>query len=140
MEIRRFPSLVVVAVAVLFMTIQASALFAAEMTSSSLMFDESSYTAEVEKAHQKLHMLYGQAFDQSLPMGKRQKARKEFLKLSQEMIKKMHSRVMTMNVKEGAALSHTDTLLATHLLLMATDMLTTLQQEAMADPTQLSSK
>jgi acetyl/propionyl-CoA carboxylase alpha subunit len=139
MEIRLFPSIVVVAVAVLFLALKASPLSAAEMTSPSLVFDEKTYTAEVEKAHQKLHMLFGQAFDKRLPGGERKKAQREFLKISQELIKKMHSRVMTMNVKEGAALSHTDILTSTHLLLMVTDMLTTIQQETCADPTRLSS-
>lgn len=116
-------------------------LWAEEMTPSSLVFDDATYTADMEKAHTKLHMLYGQAFDKSQPLGKREKARREYFKLSQELIKKMHSRVMTMNVKEGAALSHTDALLSTHLLLMAADMLTTIQQEQWEnDPSMMSSE
>ena len=101
----------------------------AEMTPSSMTFDESSYTAEMEKAHNKLHMLYGKVFDKSLPVSEREKAKREFFKVSQEMNKKMHNRIMGINIKTGGALSHTDILLATHLLLMTTDMLTTLQQE-----------
>lgn len=102
----------------------------AEMTPSSMAFDESTYTAEMEKAHDKLHQLYYKVFNKSLSAGEREKAKREFFKVSQEMNKKMHNRVMAINIKAGGALSHTDILLATHLLLMTTDMLTTLQEEA----------
>ena len=102
---------------------------AAEMTPSSMTFDESSYTADMEKAHNKLHKLYAEVFDKSLSVAKREKAKREFFKVSQEMNKKLHNRVMSINIKAGGALSHTDILLATHLLLMTTDMLSTLQQE-----------
>jgi hypothetical protein len=101
----------------------------AEMTPSSLVFDDATYTAEVEKSHNKLHMLYGQAFDKSLPLGQREKAKREFFEEAQALNKKMHSRIMGLNVKEGAALSHTDVLLSTHLLLMMTDMLSSIQQD-----------
>lgn len=101
----------------------------AEMTPSSLVFDDATYTMEVEQGHQKLHMLYGKALDKSLPLGQREKAKRDYFKLSQDLNKRMHSRVMSLNVKEGAALSHTDVLLSTHLLLMTTDMLSTLQQD-----------
>lgn len=112
----------------------------AEMTPSSLVFDDATYTVEVEKVHQKLHMLYGEASDRSLALGQREKAKREFFKVSQDLNKKMHSRVMSLNVKEGAALSHTDILLSTHLLLMTADMLTTMQQDIWEnDPGLLSS-
>lgn len=100
-----------------------------EMTPSSLVFDDATYTAEVEKGHQELHTLYGKALNKSLPLGQREKAKRDFFKVSQDLNKKMHSRVMRLNVKEGAALSHTDILLSTHLLLMTADMLSTLQQD-----------
>lgn len=104
-----------------------------EMTQS-LMFDDSSYTAEVEKAHHKLHMLYGKAVDGSVSASQRLKARKEFLDVAQGINKKMHARVMTKDAKKGDALSHTDILLSTHLLLMTADMLTTIQQDEWVDP------
>ena len=113
--------------------------FSDEMTGS-MMFDDASYTAEVQKGHHKLHMLYGKAFDKSAPVAERLKAQREFLALAQELNKKMHARVMTKDPKKGDALSHTDVLLSTHLLLMTTDMLSTLQQERWAtDPEMTSS-
>jgi hypothetical protein len=100
-----------------------------EMTPSSLVFDDATYTKAVEKDHKTLHMLYAKVFDQTLPLGEREKAKRNFFKVSQNLNKKMHSRIMGLNVKEGAALSHTDVLLSTHLLLMTTDMLSSIQQD-----------
>ena len=110
----------------------------AEMTPSSLLFDDSTYTAEVEKAHQKLHELYGKVVNKSLSKDQREKARRGFFEVSQNINKKMHSRVMSLDAKKGAALSHTDILLSTHLLLMTTDMLSTIQQDAWEDDNQIS--
>lgn len=109
-----------------------------EMTQS-LMFDDASYTAEVEKTHHKLHMLYGKATDPSASKGQRLKARREFINVAQNLNKKMHARVMTKDPKKGDALSHTDVLTATHLLLMTTDMLSTIQQDAWASDPGLTS-
>jgi hypothetical protein len=109
-----------------------------EMTPTSLMFDDATYTAEVDKGHQKLHVLYGKALNKSLPAMKREKARRDYFKLSQDLNKRMHSRVMMLNPKKGAALSHTDILLSTHLLLMTADMLSTIQQDAWEEDNRLS--
>lgn len=129
MNINKYRQLMLAALTLFVCILVAPVASSAEMTPSSLVFDEATYTADVEKGHQKLHMLYGQASDRSLPLGQREKARREFFKVSQDLNKKMHNRVMSLNVKEGAALSHTDILLATHLLLMTTDMLSTIQQD-----------
>lgn len=109
-----------------------------EMTPSSLMFDDATYTAEVDKAHQKLHVLYGKALNKSLTAIERDKARRGFFKISQETNKKMHSRVMMLDPKKGAALSHTDILLSTHLLLMTADMVSTIQQDKWEDDNRVS--
>ena len=102
------------------------------------MFDDATYTAEVEKGHQKLHMLYGKVVNESLSVIEREKARRDYFKVSQDLNKRMHSRVMSLDVKKGAALSHTDILLSTHLLLMTTDMLSTIQQDTWKDDNRIS--
>ena len=112
--------------------------FSADMTPSSLVFDDATYTAEVEKAHQKLHVLYGKVVNKSLSGNVREKARRGFFNVSQDLNKKMHSRVMMLDVKQGAALSHTDILLSTHLLLMTADMLSTIQQDSWEDDSRIS--
>jgi len=109
-----------------------------EMTPSSLTFDDATYTAEVEKAHQKLHALYGKVVNKSLSKSQRGKARRGFFEVSQDINKRMHSRVMMLDPKKGAALSHTDILLSTHLLLMTTDMLSTIQQDAWDEDSRIS--
>jgi len=110
----------------------------AEMTPSSQVFDDATYTTEVEKAHQKLHALYGKVVNKSLSKSQREKAIRGFFEVSQDINKKMHSRVMMLDPKKGAALSHTDILLSTHLLLMTTDMLSTMQQEAWDEDSRIS--
>lgn len=111
----------------------------AEMTPSSMVFDDATYTDEVEKDHQKLHMLYAQATNKSLDLGQQERAKRDFFKLSQKLNKMMHNRVMSLNIKEGAALSHTDILLSTHLLLMTADMLSSMQQDIWEnDPSMIS--
>ena len=140
MNTKKHHSATLTALVLLICIIVAPIAISAEMTPSSLVFDDATYTVEVEKAHQKLHMLYGKAFDKSLPLGQREKAKRAFFETSQDLNKKMHSRVMSLNVKEGAALSHTDILLSTHLLLMTADMLSTMQQDVWEnDPGLLSS-
>ena len=85
-------------------------------------------------------MLFGKSFDKSVSASQRLKARMEFLNVAQDLNKKMHARVMTKDPKKGDALSHTDILLSTHLLLMTADMLSTMQQETWAnDPGLVSS-
>ena len=129
MNIKKYRQLISTSLIVITCIVVAPAASAAEMTPSSLVFDDSTYTTDVENGHQKLHMLYAQASDKSIPLSQREKAKREFFKVSQDLNKKMHNRVMRLNVKEGDALSHTDTLLATHLLLMTADMLSMIQQD-----------
>lgn len=102
-----------------------------------MAYNESDYPVYFEKTMDKLHVLHQKVFDQSVALGEREKAKREFFKQSQNLVKKMHARVMALNLKEGAALSHTEVLLSTHLQLMVMDMLSSLQQEAWIDPTGL---
>ncbi len=138
MNIKEYRSVIVSTLALLAGMLVIPIASSDEMTPSSLMFDDATYTAEVEKGHQKLHMLYGKALDKSLPAMKREKARRDYFKVSQNLNKRMHSRVMSLDVKKGAALSHTDILLSTHLLLMTADMLSTIQQDAWKEDNRLS--
>ena len=138
MNINKYRSTLLATFALFICMLVVPAASSAEMTPSSLVFDDSTYTAEVEKAHQKLHELYGKVVNKSLSKDQREKARRGFFEVSQNINKKMHSRVMSLDAKKGAALSHTDILLSTHLLLMTTDMLSTIQQDAWEDDNQIS--
>lgn len=121
---------------VILMALVVSVLFAPGALAG-MAYNEADYPAYFEKTMDKLHVLHQQAFDKTIPSGKREKAKREFLKHSQDLVKKMHARIMKLDVKKGDALSHTEVLLSTHLQLMVADMLSTLQQEAWIDPTGL---
>jgi hypothetical protein len=98
------------------------------------VYDVSAYTKHVEDTMQQLHTLHLKAFDKTVDSGKREAARREFFRLSQGLVQEMHQRIMGLNVKAGAALSHTDVLLSTHLTMMVLDMLSELQLESYVDP------
>ena len=102
---------------------------AVQDSDSSYVYDESTYSVETEKAMDKMHMLFMKAFDKSSPSGEREKARREYMKIGKGLIRGMHERVMALDVKKGAALSHTDVLLAVHMMSMMLDMMATIQQE-----------
>ena len=87
------------------------------------VYDESVYTQKVEKSMDNMHALYVRTFDKSLSKSKANKAKAEYYKIAQGLVRDMHQRVMGLNVKTGAALSHTDVLLSTHMNLMLLDML-----------------
>ena len=113
----------------------AAGMFFAPGAFASDLYSDADYPATFEKTMDKLHVLHAKVFDKTVPAGEREKAKREFFKNSQDLVKAMHARVMTRDVKKGAALSHTEILLSTHLQLMVADMLSTLQQEAWIDPT-----
>lgn len=97
------------------------------------VYDVTAYTQHVEDSMQRLHTLHLKAFDKTLDRGKREAARREFFKISQGLVQEMHQRIMGLNVKTGAALSHTDVLLNSHLTMMVLDMLSELQRESWVD-------
>lgn len=140
MNIKEYRSEILSTLALLAGMLVAPVVASDEMTPTSLMFDDATYTAEVEKGHNKLHALYGKALNKSLPATKREKAKRDYFKVSQGLNKKMHSRVMSLNPKKGAALSHTDILLSTHLLLMTADMLSTIQLDAWEEDNRIPSE
>ena len=132
MNTKMYKSIMVVLMALAVSVFFAPAAFAA------MAYNEADYSTYFEKTMDKLHVLHGKVFDKTISLGEREKAKRAFFKHSQDLVKKMHARIMTLNVKKGDALSHTEVLLATHIQLMVADMLSTLQQEAWMDPTNLS--
>ena len=113
----------------------AVSVFFAPAAFAGMAYNEADYPAYFEKTMDKLHVLHGKVFDKTTSVGEREKAKRAFFKHSQDLVKKMHARVMTLDIKKGASLSHTEVLLNTHLQLMVADMLSSLQQEAWIDPT-----
>lgn len=107
---------------------------AANDTSDSLVFDNRVYTEQTEKAMDKMHHLFIKAYDKTSSSGEREKAKREYLVMGQKLIRQVHERVMSLDVKKGAALSHTDVLLSVHMMSMMLDMLASIQQEQWQDP------
>lgn len=110
---------------------------AAKNSEPSMVYDESAYTEATEKDMAKMHALYLKAYDKKASLGDREKAKREYLKIGKKLVREMHERIMMLDVKKGAALSHTDVLLSVHMMSMMVDMLATLQQEEWKDPTLL---
>lgn len=100
----------------------------------SLVFDNKVYTENTEKAMDKMHHLFIKAYDKTSPSGEREKAKREYLAMGQNLVRGLHERVMSLDVKKGAALSHTDVLLSVHMMSMMLDMLASIQQEQWQDP------
>jgi predicted nucleotide-binding protein (sugar kinase/HSP70/actin superfamily) len=132
MNTKTYKSIMVILIALAVGVLFAPGVFASDL------YSEADYPAQYEKTMDKLHVLHGKVFDKTIPAAEREKAKREFFKHSQEMVKSMHARTMTLDVKKGASLSHTEVLLSTHLQLMVADMLSSLQQEAWADADRLS--
>ena len=84
-------------------------------------------------------MLSGVAFDESVSMHKRHKARKEFLNIAKLLNMELHARIMALDHAKGEVLSQADIMTSTHLLLMTMDMLSTLQQEVWVNDPKLKS-
>lgn len=97
--------------------------FAGDDAAGISMYDDSAYTQKVEKNMNKMHGLFLKAYDKSLSKKQRQKAKKEYFEIAQGLVRDMHGRVMKLDVKSGAALSHTEVLLSTHMTMMLLDML-----------------
>ena len=102
---------------------------AANDASGSDVFDDRVYTEQTEKAMDNMHHLFIKAYDKSSPAGEREKAKRAYLETGQKLIRQLHERVMMLDVKKGAALSHTDVLLSVHMMSMMLDMLASIQQE-----------
>lgn len=102
-----------------FLSVNANATNDADMS----LYDESAYTQSVEKTLHKMHGLYLKAHDSSLSAKDQAKAKKAYFTVAQGLVRDMHERVMKLDVKAGAALSHTDILLSNHVTMMLLDML-----------------
>ena len=87
------------------------------------LYDETAYTQSVEKKMHKMHGLYLRAHDSSLSAKDKAKAKREYYAVAQGLVRDMHERVMRLDIKTGAALSHTDIILSNHLTMMLLDML-----------------
>ena len=94
------------------------------------VYDEAAYTQYVEDTMKKLDKLYLEfctACDTDREVAWR--ARQEFLVTVGDLMKHMNSRFDSLDPKQGAALSPTETLVSIHALTMLVDILSTTQLE-----------
>ncbi len=71
----------------------------------------------------KLDKYYLQSIDRNLSQGEIEKAKREYLKVARDLLRRMNAKFDALNLKEGATLSHTETLLSIHVMTMMADML-----------------
>lgn len=90
---------------------------------------------QINNEHQKLHTLYGMAFDKAFFIDQKEQTKKDCLNTSQPLNKKMHNRVLSLNAKGGVSLPHTHILPSTQMALMRIAILPTIQQtDCESDP------
>jgi hypothetical protein len=105
-------------------------LIAADTSAGSPVYDEAAYTANMENAIAKLDKLYLQYTDKNTSVGAREKAKRGYFVQARQVLGEMNKKLDQMDPKAGAALSHTDILLMSHIQIMLIDMLAGIQESA----------
>ena len=97
------------------------------------VYDESAYTQYVEDTMDMLDQLYLDFLDaQGVDAAKARIIREEFLAKVHEMMQYMNAKYDDLDLKKGAALSATDTLVSVHAMTMLIDILASTELEQMA--------
>jgi hypothetical protein len=125
-----FSSLALLVVAGVFVASPACAGEQSAAASKIDVYDEAAYTQYVEDTMQRLDKLYLEfcaACDTDREAAWR--ARQEFLVAVGDLMKHMNSRFDSLDPKQGAALSPTETLVSIHALTMLVDILSATQLE-----------
>ena len=105
--LRSLASLLIAASAVAF----TGAAFSAEDSDHFKYYDESSYTATIDKEMKELDALYKTAVSKKVPQGEAEQARQDMVKLSRHMLRHLNERNALVDVKGGDELSSTEILL-----------------------------
>lgn len=96
------------------------------------MYDEAGYTQYVESTMHKLDKLYLDFCDTcGVDAEKSRAAKEEFLSTVRDLMQYMNGRFDSLDPKQGAALSPTETLVSIHALTMLVDILAQSQIEEM---------
>ena len=74
-------------------------------------YDESAYTATVNKEINKLETLYRTATSKKITQGEAEQARQKMVKLSRHLLQHLNERSASLNLEEGDTLSSTEILL-----------------------------
>ena len=97
------------------------------------VYDEAAYTQYVEDTMETLDQLYLDFLDaQGVDAARVRIVREEFLGTVHELMQYMNARYDDLDMKKGAALSATDTLVSVHAMTMLVDILASTELEQMA--------
>lgn len=97
------------------------------------VYDEAAYTEYVENTMNKLDQLYLDFLDaRGVDATKARIARRDFLMTVHDLMKYMNAKYDNLELKEGAALSPTETLVSVHAMTMLVDILASTELEQMA--------
>jgi hypothetical protein len=97
------------------------------------VYDEAAYPVYVETSMAKLDQLYLDYLDaRGVDAVKARIVREEFLKTVHELMTYMNARYDQLELKKGAALSPTETLVSVHAMTMLIDILASTELEQMA--------
>ena len=97
------------------------------------VYDESAYTQYVEDTMDMLDQLYLDFLDaQGVDAAKARIIREEFLAKVHEMMQYMNAKYDDLDLKKGATLSATDTLVSVHAMTMLIDILASTELQQMA--------
>jgi hypothetical protein len=97
------------------------------------VYDEAAYTLYVEETMDTLDQLYLDFLDaRGVDAAKARTIRKEFLATVHELMQHMNAKYDDLDLKKGAALSPTDTLVSVHAMTMLVDILASTELEQMA--------
>jgi hypothetical protein len=97
------------------------------------IYDEAAYTQYVEDTMDTLDQLYLDFSDtQGVDAAKARIIREEFLAKVHELMQYMNAKYDDLDLKKGAALSATDTLVSVHAMTMLVDILASTELEQMA--------
>jgi hypothetical protein len=97
------------------------------------VYDEAAYTQYVEDTMNTLDQLYLDFLDaKGVDAAKARITREEFLTTAHELMHRMNAKYDDLDLKKGASLSATDTLVSVHAMTMLVDILASTELEQMA--------
>ena len=104
------------------------AAIAEDISGSTSIFDEATYSSQLEKDMKKLDTLYLRFHDKGLPSGEVNKAKREYFEVARKLLHDMNEKFDKLDPKAGAGLSQTDILVINHVQVMLIDMLASLHE------------
>ena len=116
----------------LILTLMATNAFAIHEPGHTPMYDEETYTRNMNAEMEKLDKLFLQSIDKNQPQAEALKAKRESFKVARKLLQSLNERLDALDPMKGAALSHTEMLMMNHIQIMLLDMLTSIHMSEWA--------